>query len=97
MQLNIVKSEYHLSLSFIFLGIINYEIKYSGLENKSIKVSCRVEVYDQSGSFIVDSIADSNLSGSISIANASFWWPYLMHKNPGYMYTLKVSNPYLYH
>lgn len=74
-----------------FLGIINYKIKYSGLENTDNEVSFHIEVYDQSGTFILNATADSNLSGSISIPEAKLWWPYLMHEDPGYMYTLKVN------
>lgn len=29
--------------------------------------------------------------GSIIVANATLWWPYLMSENPGYMYTLMVK------
>uniref|UniRef100_A0A6M2DP63 Beta-glucuronidase n=1 Tax=Xenopsylla cheopis TaxID=163159 RepID=A0A6M2DP63_XENCH len=71
-------------------GIINYKIKYSGLENTDNEVSFHIEVYDQSGTFILNATADSNLSGSISIPEAKLWWPYLMHEDPGYMYTLKI-------
>jgi beta-glucuronidase len=31
------------------------------------------------------------LTGSITISNATLWWPFATNANPGYQYTLKVS------
>ena len=28
---------------------------------------------------------------NLAVDDANLWWPYLMHQNPGYLYTLTVS------
>jgi len=30
-------------------------------------------------------------NGTITLPNATLWWPYTSNPNPGYQYTLKVS------
>lgn len=77
---------------FLLLGIINYKIQYSGLEDNETDVICIVEVYDQSGTFILNNMADADFSGTLHIPQAKLWWPYLMDEHPGYMYTLKVNH-----
>lgn len=34
---------------------------------------------------------DEELNGTIDIYNAKLWWPYLMHPEPGYLYTFEVK------
>lgn len=49
---------------------------------------CSVKVYNAEDKHIKSAIG---CTGEIAIENATFWWPYLMADNPGYMYTLMVN------
>ncbi|CAG2177099.1 unnamed protein product [Oppiella nova] len=66
-------------------GIINYSVTHS---DQTSKAECVVDVLDKSGKVVSSS---KGYSGSITIENAIFWWPYTVDPNPGYQYTLKVS------
>ncbi|XP_056637593.1 beta-glucuronidase-like [Diorhabda sublineata] len=66
-------------------GIVSYEIK---IEGDNIPVTYEVTVLDRDKKEVAK---NSGSSGDIKIANANLWWPYLMHDDPGYLYTLKVE------
>lgn len=71
-------------------GIINYEIFAATTEigpQSEDGVGCSVKLLDKEGDHITSAMG---CVGTIKISNASLWWPYLMHSNPGYMYTLMV-------
>ncbi|XP_037782675.1 beta-glucuronidase-like isoform X5 [Penaeus monodon] len=72
-------------------GIINYEIFAATTEigpQSEDGVGCSVKLLDKEGDHITSAMG---CVGTIKISNASLWWPYLMHSNPGYMYTLMVA------
>lgn len=76
-----------------FLGIIQYTITTGGSLSNGEAAVCFVDLLDQEGNFIIRKNRNSTLnglSGTIEVPNAKLWWPYLMHPNPGYMYTLQV-------
>lgn len=52
-------------------------------------VQCLVQIFDKADTQVAGS---QDCAGLIEIGNANFWWPYLMHPEPGYLYTFKVSN-----
>ncbi|KAF5306783.1 hypothetical protein FQA39_LY00013 [Lamprigera yunnana] len=64
-------------------GVINYNAITVG-EN----LSCVVTLLDKKG--IQISISKNN-QGAFNVENAHLWWPYLMSKEAGYLYTLKVE------
>ncbi|XP_042857678.1 beta-glucuronidase-like isoform X1 [Penaeus japonicus] len=72
-------------------GIINYKIISAtsrvGPQSED-SVGCSVKLLNNEGDHITSAMG---CVGTIKISNASLWWPYLMHSNPGYMYTLMVA------
>nr|XP_027216972.1 beta-glucuronidase-like [Penaeus vannamei] len=72
-------------------GIINYKIfaATSGIGPQTEdNVGCSVKLLDNEGDHVTSAMG---CVGTIKISNASLWWPYLMHSNPGYMYTLMAA------
>ena len=67
-------------------GIINYKVEES---EQSTTSECIVDVIDKMGKIV--SSNHKGLTGSITLSNATFWWPYTTNANPGYQYTLRVS------
>ncbi|XP_072099527.1 beta-glucuronidase [Mobula birostris] len=66
-------------------GIINYQVSVSG----SAYFSLTVKLYDQRGQ-VVASATDVPSAGQFKLNNPNLWWPYLMHENPAYLYSLEV-------
>lgn len=66
-------------------GVITYKVVLSETESTS---DCVIRVLDKKGNEVGSA---KGLTGSVSIANATLWWPYTMNPNPGYLYTLRVS------
>ncbi|XP_029374550.1 beta-glucuronidase isoform X1 [Echeneis naucrates] len=65
------------------IGFVKYTISVKGAVTANMKVS----LMDKSGK----SVACSNeQTGVLKVANVQLWWPYLMHDNPGYLYSLEV-------
>lgn len=48
-------------------------------------VGCSFKVYSKNMKYLTSGIG---CQGTIRIANASLWWPYLMSDNPGYQYNI---------
>ena len=67
-------------------GIIDYKVEHS---DTTTALDCTVDVIDKKGKTV--SAGHKGLTGSITITNATLWWPYTTHPNPGYQYTLRVS------
>ncbi|CAG4987138.1 unnamed protein product [Parnassius apollo] len=67
-------------------GFVVYNVTHQGssLDN----VECLVQIFDKNDSQVA---ASHDCAGLIEIGNANFWWPYLMHPSPGYLYTFKAS------
>lgn len=69
-------------------------VKFSVITSSSLKqpngnsVMCSITVLDKLEN-IVTTYKECN--GTLKIPNAHFWWPYTMHPDPGYLYTLKVE------
>lgn len=49
---------------------------------------CSITVLDKQENVVT---AYQGCNGTLTIHNACFWWPYTMHPDPGYLYTLKVE------
>lgn len=73
-------------LNFYLLGVIVYNVSYGGY-NANQDVFCYINILDQNETVIAHSVG---FGGTIEIPNANFWWPYLMHPEPGYLYTMEV-------
>ncbi|XP_018105161.1 beta-glucuronidase isoform X2 [Xenopus laevis] len=64
-------------------GIINYVVSVVGSESYSVSVTLR----DRQGQMVAHSV---EANGHLVVADAKLWWPYLMHEEPGYLYSLEV-------
>ncbi|KAJ0176544.1 hypothetical protein K1T71_007723 [Dendrolimus kikuchii] len=67
-------------------GFVVYNITCKG-PSKS-PVLCLVQLFDKQDNQVV---ASNDCAGLLEVGNAKFWWPYLMHEEPGYLYTFKAS------
>ncbi|XP_073521048.1 beta-glucuronidase isoform X2 [Phyllobates terribilis] len=65
-------------------GIVKYEVSVIGSEYYSVTVTLRCK-FDQ----VVATAQGA--AGELKVANANFWWPYLMDESPGYLYSLEVK------
>ncbi|XP_022164061.1 beta-glucuronidase [Myzus persicae] len=75
------------------VGIINYNIQYGGSLSSGEKLNCSVTLLNNENvreKITVITNDEEGLSGIVKIENAKLWWPYLMHEEPGYMYTLEI-------
>lgn len=58
-------------------------------------MTCWVDLLDADGDPVSragNSGKDSaGFTGKLEVQNANFWWPFMMHQDPGYLYTLEVS------
>ncbi|KAG2459160.1 BGLR glucuronidase, partial [Polypterus senegalus] len=76
------------------IGLVLYNVSVEG----STEATVTVTLCDKKG----NNVATGNTSsGALKVPNANLWWPYLMHKDPGYLYTLEVhmkakSHSYLF-
>lgn len=68
-------------------GRIFYQVVCNKTEdNKSVSIQMR----DKDGE-IVANASSNDMKGYIEIEDVKPWWPYLMHPEPGYLYTMEVS------
>ena len=58
--------------------------------NQSDFVSAKVMVYDKDRNLVATQVANDKLEGVASIDKVKLWWPFLMHPEPAYLYTLEV-------
>ncbi len=68
-------------------GHIKYKIVTSASEEP---VKALIRIYDKKKNLVSFQYANENLEGEILVPNATLWWPYLMHPDPGYLYNLEV-------
>ncbi|KAJ8266341.1 hypothetical protein GJAV_G00129290 [Gymnothorax javanicus] len=65
-------------------GLINYQVSVRGGLNPAVKVT----LSDRDGRCVATA---SGSSGILKIVDVHLWWPFLMHENPGYLYSLEVQ------
>lgn len=70
-------------------GLVDFKINLS--ENITNKFRVKVSIYDRNGSHVGEVLANDELKGEILIKKANLWWPFLMHPEPGYLYTIEVK------
>lgn len=70
-----------------FPGFVVYNITYKG--TIPFIVECLIQLIDKTDTQVA---ALQDCAGLLEIGNAKFWWPYLMHSEPGYLYTFKVRH-----
>ncbi|XP_015239131.1 PREDICTED: beta-glucuronidase [Cyprinodon variegatus] len=64
-------------------GLVRYHVSVQGAASPALKVT----LMDQGGHCVASS---SEPSGVLKVVDVNLWWPYLMHVNPGYLYSLEV-------
>ncbi|KAF5308074.1 hypothetical protein FQR65_LT06449 [Abscondita terminalis] len=66
-------------------GLVYYNIIYTKAEG----ITCGVTLLDKHGNKVAG--ADGYGEDALKVPDAKLWWPYLMHEEPGYLYTLQVQ------
>ncbi|XP_029028745.1 beta-glucuronidase [Betta splendens] len=62
-------------------------VKYNVLVQGAAEVALKVTLIDRDGHCVASS---NESSGLLKVPDVKLWWPYLMHVNPGYLYSLEV-------
>ncbi|KAK0136469.1 Beta-glucuronidase [Merluccius polli] len=65
------------------VGTVAYNVAVSGSSVASLKIA----LTDRDGRCVATS---TGLTGVLKVADVMLWWPYLMHVNPGYLYSMEV-------
>lgn len=69
-------------------GHVHFKIVAS--EN-STSNHAKVYIYDKANNLVETQSVDGSLKGEAVIRNVNRWWPYLMHPEPAYLYTIEVK------
>lgn len=64
-------------------GVVRYKVSVQGATTATLKVT----LIDKDGRSVASS---SKPSGVLKVVDVKLWWPYLMHENPGYLYSMEV-------
>uniref|UniRef100_A0A671TPH4 Beta-glucuronidase n=1 Tax=Sparus aurata TaxID=8175 RepID=A0A671TPH4_SPAAU len=64
-------------------GLVKYKVSVQGAATGTISVTLK----DKDGRSVASS---SKPSGVLKVEDVNLWWPYLMHENPGYLYSMEV-------
>ncbi|XP_074466635.1 beta-glucuronidase [Sebastes fasciatus] len=64
-------------------GLVKYMVSVKGAATPALKVT----LMDKDGHCVASSSAPS---GVLKVTDVNLWWPYLMHENPGYLYSMEV-------
>ncbi|CAK1551179.1 unnamed protein product [Leptosia nina] len=65
-------------------GFVVYNVTFKSLNN----AQCVIQLFDKNDTQVAGS---QDCAGLLEVGNANFWWPYLMHPDPGYLYTFKAT------
>ncbi|XP_064533940.1 beta-glucuronidase isoform X2 [Pseudopipra pipra] len=66
------------------VAMVQYEVSVVGSTAYSLSLS----LLDQEGKVVA---TGDGPEGELKVLNPNLWWPYLMHENPGYLYSLEVK------
>ncbi|XP_039870624.1 beta-glucuronidase isoform X2 [Simochromis diagramma] len=64
-------------------GLVRYKVSVQGGFSNTLNIT----LMDKDGHFVASS---NGSSGGLKVVDVKLWWPYLMHENPGYLYSMKV-------
>ncbi|XP_043855293.1 beta-glucuronidase isoform X2 [Dromiciops gliroides] len=64
-------------------GLVNYQIVVKSNESFWLEL----HLWDQEGKLVAKDVGPR---GQLQVPNAQLWWPYLMHEQPAYLYSLEV-------
>ncbi|KAM9004897.1 beta-glucuronidase isoform X2 [Sarcophilus harrisii] len=65
-------------------GLVNYEVAVSSSEYFELELL----LWDKAGTVVAKG---AGTQGQLKVPNAQLWWPYLMHEQPAYLYSLEVT------
>uniref|UniRef100_A0A671L5E9 Beta-glucuronidase n=1 Tax=Sinocyclocheilus anshuiensis TaxID=1608454 RepID=A0A671L5E9_9TELE len=66
------------------IGLVSFNVSVLGSSKAAVKVTLSA----QDGRCVAS--ADGS-RGVLKVTDVSLWWPYLMHENPAYLYSMEVS------
>ncbi|XP_061460643.1 beta-glucuronidase [Rhineura floridana] len=66
------------------VGLVQYLVSVRG----SPRYFLNLTLHDRDGVMVA---TGNGSAGELKVMNPLLWWPYLMHKSPGYLYYLKVT------
>ncbi|EHB00089.1 Beta-glucuronidase-like protein 1, partial [Heterocephalus glaber] len=64
------------------VGLVNYQIITQGSEHYKLQV----QLLDVEGHIVAQGTGGQ---GQLQVPTARLWWPYLMHEDPAYLYSLE--------
>uniref|UniRef100_A0A8D0CSV2 Beta-glucuronidase n=1 Tax=Sander lucioperca TaxID=283035 RepID=A0A8D0CSV2_SANLU len=64
-------------------GLVYYKVSVQGAATATLKAT----LMDKNGRCVASS---SEPSGVLKVVDVNLWWPYLMHENPAYLYSMEV-------
>ncbi|XP_051541049.1 beta-glucuronidase isoform X2 [Myxocyprinus asiaticus] len=66
------------------IGLVSYKVSVLGGSKADVKVMLSA----QDGRCVASA---NGSTGVLKVTNVNLWWPYLMHENPGYLYSMEVE------
>ncbi|XP_067629861.1 beta-glucuronidase-like [Eurosta solidaginis] len=79
------------------VGLVHYEVNVGGRNNKTVvyyppvePLYIHVQLRSKEGEIVAHSVSRNVYNGTMTVKNVMLWWPYLMHPDPGYLYTLEI-------
>ncbi|KAA0717395.1 Beta-glucuronidase [Triplophysa tibetana] len=66
------------------VGLVRYNVSVLG----SFKSSVKVTLTTKDGRCVASA---SGSRGALKVTDVNLWWPYLMHENPAYLYSMEVQ------
>uniref|UniRef100_A0A8D0G8W9 Beta-glucuronidase n=1 Tax=Sphenodon punctatus TaxID=8508 RepID=A0A8D0G8W9_SPHPU len=66
------------------IGVVWYRVSVHGSSHYSLLLS----LWDKEGEVVA---TGDGPAGQLKVVEPNLWWPYLMHENPGYLYSLEVK------
>ncbi|XP_054741321.1 beta-glucuronidase-like isoform X1 [Anastrepha obliqua] len=79
------------------VGVVHYEVIVNGVAKKSVIYDPPIEplyihaqLRNKEGEIVAHSVAKTSFNGTMMVKDVMPWWPYLMHPEPGYLYTLEI-------
>lgn len=68
-------------------GHVRFDVVQS---DNSTSNSAKIAIYDKDEKLVATQTVGGNLTGEAIIKDVKRWWPYLMHPEPAYLYTIEV-------
>ncbi|TDG51028.1 hypothetical protein AWZ03_002683 [Drosophila navojoa] len=73
------------------MGRIDYRLWIGNEQEQDVSRYINVKLLDRDRNVVAHQLNRNYHNGTLLIPNVKPWWPYLMHPEPGYMYTLEFQ------